>query len=751
MPVGSRTNVLTRVGLPRSRPPVCGRVLWAALFVTLTPPAGRCMVSVEVANGGFEQVDAATSFATHWIRGFGTGTQATAELDDTVAHAGQRSLRITDATPTEAYKYAIVNTTWLDVLPRTTYVVRCHVRGRGVGKAFIGVACEGAGEHRQSLPVGDYDWREVTFRATVPAECHKMSIQFVADGVTEALWIDDVVLECATVQWTNVREVQYPRAFASWYPRTPGEVPRSLLTLDIRSADHDTRAMMTALQGIVNRQQPRLYLLHPTNPSDSDVQWLAEMRRHGYTDGEEMLPDPAAAVARFRDEIAGLVVWDPSLPGSANVAWMLAGLHNALPTSPAGIRKFELPIIEDLRGRWTRNVDAYRYVFERYWDRMCPHLLAWEYPLSNALQSRDVMVQHRVFQFWVSSYLDREPGADPPAEMAFLEELLARTPGNVPVMGWPMVGRKGIEEYTAVRLLSEFGKWVPGTGFTSNGSVHSAIRPSADVFRQPELHADNAPITVRPDRLYVSTNILDSGDAHWYWQLYQRRIWSDPARGAVATGYGMNVTLLDALPLVAQWYYEQRAPRDSFFALLYMNAPVYASRFADADRERIWREYVSWLDSYRRQLDMQGVELYSGGNGGPSASAELLRRFTRGMPGLSYVLTDMGRHIDTTPENAARVLDGVAVFRTLTNFRVWTEPEDVARRTMEDENAWLLGEITSHAPTQRPGFLSAMAISWNYSPAWMQDLRRRFPADYEPVSPDELARLLRAWDSSRAK
>ena len=48
----------------------------------------------------------------------------------------------------------------------------------------------------------------------------------------------------------------------------------------------------------------------------------------------------------------------------------------------------------------------------------------------------------------------------------------------------------------------------------------------------------------------------------------------------------MNVTLLDALPLVAQWYYEKQ-PRDSFFALQYMNAPVYASRFADADRERI--------------------------------------------------------------------------------------------------------------------------------------------------------------------
>ncbi|MHB9078586.1 MAG: hypothetical protein ACYC3X_13960 [Pirellulaceae bacterium] len=48
---------------------------------------------------------------------------------------------------------------------------------------------------------------------------------------------------------------------------------------------------------------------------------------------------------------------------------------------------------------------------------------------------------------------------------------------------------------------------------------------------------------------------------------------------------------------------------------------------------------------------------------------------------------------------------------------------------MEDENAWLLQEITSHAPTARPGFVSAMAISWNYYPAWINDLHSRFPAD----------------------
>jgi hypothetical protein len=327
--------------------------------------------------------------------------------------------------------------------------------------------------------------------------------------------------------------------------------------------------------------------------------------------------------------------------------------------------------------------------------------------------------------------------------MAFLEELLAKTPGNVPVMGWPMYVDKGIEEYTAVRLLSEFGKWVPGTGFTSNGSVHSAIRPPPSVFRQRDARSDAATIPLLDDKLYVTTNILDSGDAHWYWQFHQRLIWADPLRGTVPTGYGMNVTLIDALPLVAQWYYEHRAPRDSFFALIYMNAPVYASRFGDADRERIWNEFVGRLDTYCKQLDLDGIELYCGGSSGPSASMHLLQRLTRGIDGLSYILAGLGRHSDTRPDNAAQLLDGVAIFRTSTDFRIWTRSEEVHARTMEAENSWLLREIAANAPRARPGFLSALAISWIYYPAWLHDLRHRFPGDYEAVSPGELAHLLR--------
>jgi len=721
----------------------------AALLGTLWLPACAQSPPLLVPNPGFEEVDPSTGFARGWTRGVSEGTAGSAELDSTVARSGERSLRITDATPQQAYRYVLVNTGWLQARPETTYLLRFHARGKGVGRCFAGVALEGAGESRQGLPAGDYDWRVLTFRFTTPAGSGRIQVQFLADGVTEGLWIDDVSIERSPVQLANIAERRAPAGWTHWYPRTPGPMPRRLAVLDVSGEGPDVTGLMTALQGIVNRRAPRLYLIQPTNPPRYDEMWLATLRERGYTGPEERLASPSEALRRFRHAYRGAVVWDPDLPGSRHAAWMLAGIEDLLPASPETAARFRLPIVEDLRGRWTRNVDAYRWVYERHWPRMSHTLLAWEHPESSALSSRDVMVQQRVFLFWVSSPLDNERGADPQAEQEFLEELLAATPGNVPVMGWPMYGTRGLDEYAGVRLLSEYAKWVPGTGFNSNGTVHSAVRPPRSAFRQHDPPGV-APPRLDRDKVFLSISIMDSGDAHWYWQLYQRGIWADPARGRVPTGYGMNMTLVDALPAVAEWYYRNRKQRDTFFGLLYMNAPVYAARFRRADRERIWAEFVGRTARYLERLDMEGLEIYTGGTSGPPAPRELLRRFTRGIPGLRYLLAGLGRHAGLRPEAAAQMLDGVAVFHTLTNFRVWTSGADLAARTMESENAWLMAEIEANTPAQRPAFMSAMAISWSYYPAWLVDLWARLPARYAAVNPAELARLYRQWGSGQA-
>lgn len=694
-------------------------------------------------NPGFEMVDTKLGFAEGWTRGFGQGTHASAEIDDRVYHSGKQSLRISDSTATSAYHYAIVNSDWIAVAPSTTYRLRFWARGRAVGKFMVGAGFAGGGEYRESLPVGDYEWQEISVRLTTPAACTRLTLQFVADGVTDALWLDDVRLERSEVQEANLVEVRSPHPSQNWFPRTPGPLPDRLVVADISKSSADVCAVLTALQGIVNRTGPRLYLINPTNPVGYDSRWLTWLQHRGYTGPEELLANPLEAIGRFRDRIRGAIVWDPAIPGTVNGAWMLAGIKNGLPCSPNMAIQLKLPVMEDLRNRWRRNVDVYRYVFDKYWPVMSHDLLAWEYPGSSALSSRDYMVQHRVFMFWASAPLDKEPGADPAAEMEFIEHILGCTPGNVPVMGWPQYGgTRGIEEYTAVRLLSEYGKWVPGTGYNSNVSVHSAINPPATAFRQSNRTASiNAPLHPDSKTAYVSINIMDSGDAQWYWQFYQQLIWADPTRGTVPTGYGMNVTMLDTLPAVAEWYYQNRAPGDSFFGLIYMNAPVYASRFRPADRERIWADFVRRFDSYRKRLDMDGIEIYNGSTSGPSASEAVFKRYVGGMKGLKYILADLGRHTDTTPEHSASILNGTVIFHTMTNFRVWSSADEVLHKTMESENRWLSGEIVGHTPSRRPAFVTALAISWYYYPTWMKDLVQRLPADYRAVSPGDLARL----------
>lgn len=711
---------------------------------------------LRVVNGGFETAGEATEIARGWTAGIGGGAQAVASIDANIAHSGVRSLRLTSRSPQKAFVYLLVSSAPIAVQPQTTCVAKCWVRARSASSCYFGVAFRGAGGRRRYFPNGDCEWRQMSLRFTVPEGCSSVTLQLACDDVTASLWVDDVTLEISPLRLSGLAERRERRPFPGVFPRPPGPLPQRLIVFDAASLPEESRMAAAALQGIVNRTRPRLYVINPTNPAGQDEVWLRYMQERGYTGREERLMGLANLVTRFRSEVTGAIVIDPELPGSINAAFMLAGLLNALPVSPALQQELGLPIRMDLRGRWKRNVEAYRFVYERYWPRMNHHILSWEQPRSGSFTARDYMVAFNVFTFWVSSHSDRERGADPDAEELFLHELLANTPANVPVMGWPASGDGvGLTEYEGVRLLSEYGKFVPGTGFCSNLTIHAAIRPNPALFRRrrgplpPAGTAGGAQPGLDTRKVYLSLNVLDSGDALWYWQLHQRTLWADPVRGATPVGWCLNPTLTEALPLVMQWYVEHATPNDTFVAnvsgLGYMNTQVYAARFRRDERERIWREYVGLTADFCRRADLHGIALYNGGWNEPTPpNPELFHRFTSGIPGLEFILADLGRHDSVTPERAAAMVDGVPVFHTLTRYQVWSSSAEVGRMRMEDANRWLLQEIREHTPAARPAFMSAMAISWYYSPSWFRDLAQRLPSDVVLVGPEDLARNYRA-------
>lgn len=93
----------------------------------------------------------------------------------------------------------------------------------------------------------------------------------------------------------------------------------------------DETHFVTSVQGIVNRNRPRLYVyLVGGNTGSTDHFWMDRLRERGEWLADwtlQPLPDLKALVRAFRRDINGLVVYDPRVPATSNVASTVAGVE----------------------------------------------------------------------------------------------------------------------------------------------------------------------------------------------------------------------------------------------------------------------------------------------------------------------------------------------------------------------------------------------------------------------------------------
>ncbi|MBQ1264663.1 MAG: hypothetical protein IIY04_04525 [Oscillospiraceae bacterium] len=119
---------------------------------------------------------------------------------------------------------------------------------------------------------------------------------------------------------------------------------------------YDFFKFATALQGLVNRDEPQLYFLFSTNYAasnagyDMDEYWLEKITdgSRGYgelKDGRDLADFKInrsmsfwKIVEKFSSYYNGLVVWQSEVPATANVASTIAGVENLLPVryAPGG-------------------------------------------------------------------------------------------------------------------------------------------------------------------------------------------------------------------------------------------------------------------------------------------------------------------------------------------------------------------------------------------------------------------------------
>jgi hypothetical protein len=115
---------------------------------------------------------------------------------------------------------------------------------------------------------------------------------------------------------------------------------RRLRTLDLARPENsaqvwDTLHALAALQGLVNRDAPRLYLLYCSEFGvQTDQFWLDWLRgEDGWLRGTTIVPLTSLeeAVRAFRAHVAGVVVYDAAVPATASLASTAAGCARLIP------------------------------------------------------------------------------------------------------------------------------------------------------------------------------------------------------------------------------------------------------------------------------------------------------------------------------------------------------------------------------------------------------------------------------------
>jgi hypothetical protein len=354
----------------------------------------------------------------------------------------------------------------------------------------------------------------------------------------------------------------------------PEEFKFDIIDIRAKVVSFDERLLLSSMEGIVNRNQSKLFLYY----SEASTVWLEYLnttRYRGYNFTFNVLTE---VIDRYGSFFAGVVSFDSQSYDEINLATPLAGIYNALLVPNSLYSTFrtwypaQYPLIrnisQDLLGKITR-VDRYEWAFEHYYP-LCNQSAVCLYAGDIAQYMRSFIVKNNLFTLWRVLYVHTDiplewgqPALDPDPdeELAFFEQFLADIPVNIPVYGY--MWADGANEGEVMRRISAANKYLIAADFFENLPFFSSMQlPDGYKFEQYR------PSTYRTleNKIYIS-GIWSDGDNIQYVYNYMRPyLWtaSTPNAGNVPTGWTLNPSLYHLAPYVARFYYENATRNDYF-------------------------------------------------------------------------------------------------------------------------------------------------------------------------------------------
>jgi hypothetical protein len=387
---------------------------------------------------------------------------------------------------------------------------------------------------------------------------------------------------------------------------------------------YDALKFAASLQGLVNRERPQLLLRFLEGPGQGrsiniDDYWLEKMQG-GWLKGEavERVSSLEALLERFPEAGAGVVLWDPEVPATANVAATICGVDGLLPVraqSALAARLVDggprLPIRGSLVGMFTgaesgsRKCDAYLWAMRTYLDtgKCNDRLMAYYidaytqapgkpgfayHDFANAtLTNADYYIARRAFFFDLGPWADEAPVDDPGQPLGTdkrtLEALLSSihrqnrgeafttvggfTPWNLKYTDHPGAGGKhgGVPtEWEYAAILSSRNALMDADALGISCLTNAAAymhHPLAEAYKQNPRPAPRA----LENKTYVLVYMGDYDSSAWL-SYHIPSIWDDPVRGEIPIAWAFNPNLSDRVPYVFDHLYKTKTANDWFIA-----------------------------------------------------------------------------------------------------------------------------------------------------------------------------------------
>jgi hypothetical protein len=384
------------------------------------------------------------------------------------------------------------------------------------------------------------------------------------------------------------------------------------------------RAGIISLQGIVNRKEPRLYLVYPPEWdfkfTPNVLEYLREDRYMAFAE----LKTLADAIAQFRDHLKGYIVWDKEVRTSLIIAFTLAGLRDAVVITEEQIDLAEangLEKIEDFRGKFRGQSDfeIYTWAYEQYWDQCSRDYIVWMGGDHGPIMRPGVAdwgIYNRAF------FTDLSSRPEDAEEYDLACELLSQQNKFSLVFGWHSYKKDTEEQH--VSLTSQYSLRVEGLHTLPNMSFSCQIPPTPDFTFRNNHNVEPNETVLPKEKVYIAciqTDCLGIGG------------WTEPGRGDIPYAWEVTMNWVWLAPAMMEFFYKQSTPNDYFIGALSGPGYMYPRSVPPEDLPQM----VDMAHDLMQKLDLRVFEImeYTDGGfymGSPDLPKEIVDTYFDGMP-----------------------------------------------------------------------------------------------------------------------